>query len=216
MINLLLCDYVIIKKYKFMKPIKILFFLMLIGSIMISCDKDKDNDQDDDVVTPVAGNIILNGDFEDLENNLPSNWDIVDNKLGNPDNSILIDSLSIDTAGVSLKFHHAEDNGCWEMWIDQSIDKSKLSANTTYKLTLDYMSDFNHDDDFSIRLRNSTVNLSFYPPIEFVDDSNWHQLSYEFTTPSDIGNNDLDFKLHFCIPVIGDWWIDNINLKKVE
>lgn len=166
--------------------------------------------------------IILNGGFEDVTTNIPTDWSLTPNDIvfkstkGNVDNYIKIDSIDAYAGNNSLEFHHAEESGCWEMWISQTIDKNSLVAGATYNLSLKYKSDFISNSNLDLILRNSTIDLWLNAPIQFNDDGEWKELSYEFGLPSEIGNNNIKLDLHFCIAGINSWWLDEVKIERVE
>ena len=159
--------------------------------------------------------LISNGGFEELSGGVPMDWQLIPNS-GDPENYIQIDPNNAFEGNNSLQFHHAESTGCWEMWISQDLDKSLLVREATYKLVLNYKGDFEGSESISLILRNSTIDLWLYTTIEFYAVGEWYELSYEFGLPDDIGNNDMNMNIHFCIQGVKSWWIDNVNLDRVE
>lgn len=160
--------------------------------------------------------VVLNGGFEELSNEIPLNWILTPNEFGNPNNYIKIVNNNSYEGNNSIEFHHAEESGFWEMWISQTIDNNSLVAGATYILTLNYKSDFTLNRYLNLILRNPTINLRLNAPLQFNDNGEWKELSYEFGLPSDIGNNNIELLLHFGIPGIKSWWIDNVKIERFE
>ncbi|MBC8180638.1 hypothetical protein H8E88_05885 [candidate division KSB1 bacterium] len=159
--------------------------------------------------------LIRNSGFEEISEEEPIYWTLVRNP-GNPDNSIIIDSTDAIEGNNSLKFHHAEESGCWEMWITQDLNKSFLIGGATYKLSLGFKADFVGQTGFNLILRNSTIDLWLNVPIKIDEEGEWSMIFYEFGLPDTIGNNDVKMTIHFCNQGVKSWWLDNIKLEKSE
>lgn len=160
--------------------------------------------------------LIRNGGFEEISGDEPTDWTLFPNSFGNPENYILIDNTDAFEGNNSLKFHHAEENGCWEMWISQVLDKSFLNGGDTYRLRLGFKSDFVGQIGFNLILRNPTIDLWLNVPINIDQEGQWAEISYEFGLPNDIGNNDVKMDIHFCIEGVNSWWLDNVKLERTE
>ena len=159
--------------------------------------------------------LISNGGFEEMSGEVPLDWQLIPNS-GDPENYIQIDSNNAIEGNNSLKFHHAGSTGCWEMWISQDLDRLFLVEGAVYRLVLNYQGNFEGNESISLVLRNPTIDLWLYIPIEFNTIGEWHELSYEFGLPDDIGNNDINMDIHFCIQGVKSWWIDDLTLDRVE
>jgi|GEM_PF-757275 len=158
--------------------------------------------------------LIANGSFESKENNVPSEWTLTANELGNPNNSIELVAES-SHGNRALKIHHAEENGCWEQWITQQLDLDDLTPGQKYVLTFDYKADFNLSA-VNIILRNSTLDIWDYETISYQPAQSWQTMTYEMVMPSDIGSNDPSFQIHFCQEGLHSIWIDNVSMKQSE
>ena len=110
--------------------------------------------------------LISNGGFEEVSGEEPVDWQLIPNS-GDPDNYIQIDPNNAFEGNNSLQFHHAGSTGCWEMWISQDLDMSLLVGGATYRLVLNYKGDFEGSESISLILRNPTIDLWLYTPIEF-------------------------------------------------
>tara|TARA_B110000902_G_C14213703_1_gene552324 strand:+ start:191 stop:1318 length:1128 start_codon:yes stop_codon:yes gene_type:complete len=163
--------------------------------------------------------IIKNGSFEDVTGDVPIFWMPEPNDFGNPENSITVDNANATDGLNSLKFHHAEENGCWEQWIKQDIENNALIEGATYKLTFDYKSDFslsNPEVDLIIRNSNFELNERYNINLDFLDDGLWRTNDFEFTLPSEFANNNIHIIIAFCNMSIGNYWLDNISVERVN
>ncbi|MGB5237932.1 MAG: hypothetical protein WBN59_09895 [Flavobacteriaceae bacterium] len=160
--------------------------------------------------------LIQNGGFEDVQSNGdPEIWTLIQNDLNEPGNSIVLSDEAFEGVN-SIKFHHDSDTGCWEQWIYQPVDNNLYTAGATYRMSLAYKGNFTEDVIMSLFLRNSTIDIWF--PIDMAFDANggWQELSFEFAMPDDIGNNAISTNFHFCLQGIKDWWIDDIQIERID
>ena len=160
--------------------------------------------------------LIQNSGFEELSVDVPKYWELVPNTFGNPNNYIQIETSEVFEGNNSLKFHHAEESGCWEMWISQDLDKNFLIAGAAYRLSFAFKADFTGQVGFDLIIRNPDVDQwnTVLMNIESVNE--WFEHSYEFGLPDDIGNNGLKVSFHFCIQGVKNWWFDNIQIVKSD
>lgn len=156
--------------------------------------------------------VILNGSFEDISpsDGNPLYWQLI--HQANTSNSNVVPDNTVSSGGnYSLKFSHGITGSCWEVFIRQNIKRQLLQAGKTYKMTFKYKADFTDNRPFSIWLKNGTLNLNM--PYQGIFENNvWKDFLLEFTLPSNIGTADVQLTLHFCIPVTGSWWVDDVEL----
>lgn len=161
--------------------------------------------------------LIKNGGFEDVQpGGDPEIWTLVQNNMNEPGNSIEISSIDPYEGANSLKFHHDSDVGCWEQWIYQAVENELYTAGATYRMTLAYKGNFTEDVFMSLFLRNSTIDIWFPIDMSFEDNGSWQELAFEFTMPDNIGNNAISTNFHFCFQGIKDWWLDDINIIRID
>lgn len=163
--------------------------------------------------------IIKNGSFENATGDIPDLWTLEPNDFGNPENTITLDYADASEGLNSLKFYHAEETGCWEQWITQNIESDVLIEGATYKLTFDYKSDFSlNNAGANLIIRNSNFNLDEWHTInlDFLDDGQWRSKSFEFTLPSEFEDNNINLTINFCNALIGNYWLDNIFVERVD
>ncbi len=156
--------------------------------------------------------LIRNGSFEELVNDKPSGWTLVSPNEG----ELSVDKVNSFEGNNSLKFYHAAESGCWETWTTQKINNSLLVPGERYKLIINFKADFIDDIWFRLILRNQTIDLWLDVPVSITNTDEWSEISYEFGLPENIGNNDIDMLIHFCIDGIRTWWVDNVSLIKTE
>ena len=161
--------------------------------------------------------IVKNGSFEELSGGEPTLWELIPNS-GNPANYIIIDSTDASDGINSLKFHHEPSGtgGFYEIWIEQYLDNSLLVAGADYLLTFSYKANFDRAEHMWLKLNNSVINFSLTMYIDFYNDDEWRQFEYEFALPDDIGNNDIRMCLHFENEGIVSWWIDAIQIVRLN
>ena len=158
--------------------------------------------------------LVHNGGFEEVSGETPTGWSVVANTRGNPENYIVVDSTTAFEGNHSLKFHHAEENGCWEMWITQVIKRDLLTPGDRYRLDLAMKADFSGDLNFDLILRTPTKDTWLPVRVQIETPGEWKTVSYEFALPDDIGNNDVEMSIHFCVPRVCSWWLDAISLRR--
>lgn len=163
--------------------------------------------------------VVKNGSFENLTNNLPDNWSLEANDFGNPKNTITIDNTDATDGLNSIKIYHAEEKGCFEQWIKQSIEDNVLIEGAKYKLTFDYKSDFSSANSLvNLVLRNWNNTLSEWYRIDltFINDGQWRSVNFEFTLPSKFDNANIKLMTHFCVYAKGNYWIDNLHMERIK
>ncbi len=163
--------------------------------------------------------IIKNGSFENVTDDIPDFWTLEPNDFGNPENTITVDYEDATDGLNSLKFYHAEETGCWEQWITQYIENNVLIEGATYNLTFDFKSDFSlNNSGVNLIIRNSNLNLNEWHTmnLDFLDDGQWRSKSFEFTLPSEFEDNNINFTINFCNALIGNYWLDNISVERVD
>lgn len=163
--------------------------------------------------------ILKNGSFEDLSNEEPVEWTLIPNDLYTVENAIEIDNTDATEGQNSLKFTNADFNACYEQWIKQNIENNVLIQAATYRLVFDYKADFSLPDNNSVSLiiRNSSdLDEWLYMDVDFYDDGEWRNHTFEFTLPSQFATNNIDIDVHFCIAPTGSWWLDNMSIERVD
>lgn len=165
-------------------------------------------------ITTETISIVRNGNFESGESE-PTEWTIIENNISEPLNNIELDPAMASEGSKSLKFHHNNASGCWEMWIQQYINLSDLTPGGTYQLSFDYRSNETiTTDGIGVQIKNSDFTITI--PIEtFSGGDVWYNQTTSFTLPDYLGGTDPILRVHFCVSGVLDWWIDDFQIIKV-
>lgn len=162
-------------------------------------------------------NIVNNSSFENTSAGSLDDWNLEENLMGDSSNFIIVDNTTSSDGSQSLKFHHDESTGCWEMWIYQYISIADLTSEATYRFSIDYKSNtaFTSQSGMGLRIFNSEFNIQV-PMATFNGDGSWHTYTDEFTLPANISGASPQLMIHFCNQGIVDWWIDNIKVERIQ
>jgi hypothetical protein len=160
--------------------------------------------------------LIYNGSFEEIENLDVLGWTIQENSFGNLDNYIVLDTKKTFEGNNSLRFHHAEESGCWEQWITQNIDYNNFVAMGKYKISFAFMSESLKDYYYRIILRNNTFDLTIPISVVINSTNEWEYSNVEFGLPEYLGHSNIQILIHFCNMGQDTWWIDNLDLERIQ
>ncbi len=158
--------------------------------------------------------LIRNFGFEETSASVPTNWQLFAG--GDTDTFIRIDTVDAFEGNNSLNFNHGAETGCWEMWISQDLDRNYLIAGAVYELTFAFKADFVGQSMFNLILRNPELDQWDSVWISIENANQWFEHTHEFALPNDIGNYDLEFSVHFCSPGAKSWWLDNLQIMRLD
>jgi hypothetical protein len=150
--------------------------------------------------------LIRNNSFERLySNGYPYDW----NLYYNPATSIAVDKTTAFSGSNSLKFSHPVSQGCYEMIALHVFNVDDVVLGYNYKLTFRYKSDFTYNGEANINLEYG-ANV-YTKEISFNSSSGWQQFEIEFPMVTRYAFT-VEVAIHFCVPVNGNWWIDDVTL----
>lgn len=187
-----------------------LFFFVLICS-QFSCDKNESTDNNDfESNNDTIINLILNGDFEEITNSKPNNWNLNNENISvstekskSGTNSILID----------LSEYYASESGFSQEFANKKLikdEKYTISA-WIYAEYLNETSEFGISFGADYELAHISVNET---------QSDWQYYSVDF-----IAYGEKPYRLFFQVLNYFDEekedyyykvWVDNLELVKVE
>ncbi len=155
--------------------------------------------------------ILMNGSFESIDDftSEPEFWGLRD---GNPQVDIAVDDTLAFDGTYSLRFSNENDSGCWEVFIDQQVDRHRLVGGERYTMSFRHRADFNGTPELLFFLRNRVIDISVFPRFAVSDRDEWNLFSFDFELPDNIGGTDPTLTLDFCPSTIGQWWIDAVEL----
>ncbi|UKN00230.1 fibronectin type III domain-containing protein [Paracrocinitomix mangrovi] len=186
--------------------------------VYVENDNGLSNGSNIQSITTETITIVSNGSFEE-GNTIPTSWTLIKNNINEPLNEIELDNTTAADGSRSLKFHQEASPGCYEQWIYQSVSLSDLTPGGTYEFSFSYYSGniaVNHyGPDMGFRIYNGQFDIQIDLP-DFPGDGQWHDFANNFILPSNLGSTDPTIMIHFCIEGSTDWWIDNINVVKVQ
>lgn len=167
------------------------------------------------VYTPVP-NPIANPGFEQVnDDHSPLGWTTIYNVLA--EGVAITEDSNVSAEGnSSLKFSHVTDGGCWMMQVLQFISYTQLEPGKDYKLMFKHKADFSTFSSVDIQTIYKDQWDGTSTQFKFDEHADWTTVEGVITVPADLGTNDLQIMITYCIPVTGHWWLDDIHFQKIN
>lgn len=186
--------------------------------IYVQSDNGLSNGSNIESITTQTISVLNNGSFES-GSTVPAEWELIENNINEPMNSIVIDNTTAADGSQSLKFHQEASPGCYEQWIYQTVLLSDLTPGGNYQFSFSYFSGYvpivPQGPDMGFRIYNSEFDIQIELP-DFPGDGQWHNFASNFVLPSYLGSTDPTVMIHFCVQGSNDWWIDNLQVIKIQ